>query len=197
MAPATGGLVYFAGTQCEGSTPTGGIRFELAPPPRSSRAPRRRTELRLWPRALACEGAQPRLEREYGELAKLDSDGLLSFKTTKLKNRPAKKVYSLNRAGRLELRRLLIEVEPRSTSRDELLVHILAARHAPQAVLSRLVARSHLYQRQIAELKARLDETDRSSDGGLWITLDAALTRAKADAAWCKRAIAALRGVKS
>ena len=132
----------------------------------------------------------------YGELAQLDGDGLLSFKTISLQNRPAKKVYSLNRVGRAELRRFLIEEEPRSIMRDGLMVHILAAQHAPQAVLSRLVARSHLYERQIAELKTRLVETDRSSKSevGLWITLDAALARAKADAAWSKRAIAALRG---
>ena len=133
----------------------------------------------------------------YAELAKLDSDGLLSVKITKLQNRPTKKVYSLNRAGHAELRYFLIEKEPGVVApKDELLVHILAARHAPQAVLSRLAERSNRLERQIAELTARLDETDSDREVGLWITLDAALARAKADAAWCKRAIAALRRIQ-
>ena len=54
-----------------------------------------------------------------------------SVKTTRLQNRSDKKIYSLNRAGRSERRRLLIEEEPWSTMRDELLVHILAAQQAP------------------------------------------------------------------
>ena len=66
-------------------------------------------------------------------------------------------------------------------------------------LFSRVVERSHLYERQIVELKTRSDETNKSSENeiGLWITLDAALSRAKADAAWCKRAIAALQRVES
>ena len=139
-----------------------------------------------------------RTQQIYSELAQLDSDGLLSVETTKLQNRPDKKIHSFNRAGLAELRQLLIEKEPGVVApKDELLVQILAARHAPQAVLSRLATRSNWLERQIAELAARLDETDRSSESevGLWITLDAALVRAKADAGWCKRAIATLRRV--
>ena len=47
-------------------------------------------------------------------------------------------------------------------------------------------------------LKKQRNVTDRNEPGqfGVWLTLDAALSRAEAEAAWCRRAVAAIRRAK-
>ena len=50
-----------------------------------------------------------RLQQIYGELAKLQADGLMDVESVDLPNRPSKKIYSLTAAGMAELDRWLTD----------------------------------------------------------------------------------------
>ena len=50
-----------------------------------------------------------RLQQIYGELAKLQADGLMDVERVDLPNRPSKKIYSLTAAGMAELDRWLTD----------------------------------------------------------------------------------------
>ena len=136
-----------------------------------------------------------RTQQIYHELARLDADGFIRIKKTERSNRPDKKVYAITRAGLDELERGLLEEAPEAATKEELLVHVYAVERAPGIVLARLKAHGHRSEEKARDLKKQRNATDRNEPGqfGVWLTLDAALSRASAEAEWCKRAVAAIR----
>ena len=132
----------------------------------------------------------------YHELARLDAEGFIRInKRTARSNRPDKKVYAITPAGLDDLERGLLEDTPAAATKEELLVHVYAVERAPGIVLARLKAHGTRCEEKARELKEQRNATDRTEPGqfGVWLTLDAALSRATAEAEWARRAVAAIR----
>ncbi len=138
-----------------------------------------------------------RLQQIYGELAKLQADGLMDVESVDLPNRPAKKIYSLTAAGRAELDRWLTDRPAPHTNKDNLLVRLYCVERIPPDVLIRhLEEERDAYEAETRELRHRLAQASRTepSQLGLLLTLEAARCRADSQAAWCVKTLAWLRG---
>ncbi len=138
-----------------------------------------------------------RLQQIYGELAKLQADGLMDVESIDLPNRPAKKIYSLTEAGKAELDRWLTERAAPHTNNDDLLVRLYCMERIPtDALIRRLEEERDAYEAEARELRHRLAYGSRTepSQLGLLLTLEAARTRVDSQAAWCVKTLAWLRG---
>ncbi len=138
-----------------------------------------------------------RLQQIYGELAKLQADGLLDVESIDLANRPAKKIYSLTGAGKAELDRWLTDRSMPHTNKDDLLVRLYCMERIPPDVLiRRLEEERDAYEAEARELRHRLAYAARTepSQLGLLLTLESARSRAESQVAWCIKTLAWLRG---
>lgn len=138
-----------------------------------------------------------RLQQIYGELAKLEAQGLVAAKTIDLPNRPAKKIYSLTPAGQEALDEWLSQRPAPCSPKDDLLVQLFCLERMPhELVLRRLDERREECARQAIELRERLGQvlaTSKPAQLGHRFTLEAALARADFQVAWCDKAAASLR----
>jgi len=136
-----------------------------------------------------------RLQQIYSELAKLEARGLLAVETVELPNRPAKKIYSLTGDGQEALDAWLLTRPTPRVCKDDFLVRLVCLeRLSPQLLARRLEERLDEMTREEARLStlaAKISRTDPAQLGSL-LALEAALTRAQAEAAWCGRAAAVL-----
>ena len=131
-----------------------------------------------------------RLQQIYGELAKLEADGLLAGESVDLPNRPAKKVYSLTAAGQAELDRWLTDGVVPHTNRDDMLVRLYCMERIPtDALMRRLEEERDAFEAEARELRRRLAyrSSTEPSQLGLLLTLEAACSRAESQAVWCVR----------
>lgn len=134
-----------------------------------------------------------RLQQIYGELAKLQADGLMDVESIDLPNRPAKKIYSLTAAGKAELDRWLTDRAAPHTNKDDLLVRLYCMERIPTgALILRLEEERDAYEVEARELRHRLSQASRTepSQLGLLLTLEAARSRADSQAAWCIKTLA-------
>lgn len=138
-----------------------------------------------------------RLQQIYGELAKLEAQGLVVAKTVDLPNRPAKKIYSLTPAGQEALDEWLSQRPPPCSPKDDLLVQLFCLERMPhEVVLRRLDERREECVREVIELRERLDQvlgTSEPAQLGQLLTLEAALARAEFQVKWCAKAASDLR----
>ena len=137
-----------------------------------------------------------RLQQIYGELAKLQADGLMDVESIDLPNRPTKKIYSLTAAGKAELDRWLADRAGLHTNKDDLLVRLYCMERIPPDVLiRRLEEERDAYDVEVRELRHRLAQASRMdpSQLGLLLTLDAARSRAESQVSWCAETLAWLR----
>ncbi len=140
---------------------------------------------------------QARLQQIYSELARAQAAGLVEAEVTFLPNRPAKKVYSLTKAGAAVLDDWLEQPPQVDSSRDDLLAKLYCwPRAAHGRLLHRLEERRDAMETRCRALRRRLEAGITSNDAndlGYLLTLDAALAWAEAQRAWCVRALASLR----
>lgn len=137
-----------------------------------------------------------RLQQIYSELANLQNEGLVEVETIDLPNRPAKKIYSLNAAGREALDSWLADPCCPCSNKDELLVRLYCLERMPRDVLGRrLEERRDEYERGVQELRETKMQISRTDplQAGLLLTLEAAIARAEAQIDWCAKAISGLR----
>ena len=137
-----------------------------------------------------------RLQQIYGELAKLEAQGLVAAKTVDLPNRPAKKIYSLTPAGQEALDEWLSQRPAPWSPKDDLVVQLFCLERMPhELVIRRLDERREECTRQALELRERLDQLTaaRPAQLGQIFTLEAAVARADSQIAWCDKAAASLR----
>ena len=137
-----------------------------------------------------------RLQQIYGELAKLEAQGLVAAKTIDLPNRPAKKIYSLTPAGQEALDEWLSQRPAPCSPKDDLMVQLFCLERMPhELVLRRLDERREECTRQALELRARLDRLTPAGSAqlGQMFTLEAAVARADFQVDWCEKAAARLR----
>ena len=138
-----------------------------------------------------------RLQQIYGELAKLQADGLMDVESIDLPNRPAKKIYSLTAAGKAELDRWLTDRAAPHTNKDDLLVRLYCMERIPKdALILRLEEERDACEAEARELRQRLAYRSRTEPSrlGLLLTLEAARCRVESQAAWCVKTLAWLRG---
>ncbi|OGO49395.1 MAG: hypothetical protein A2148_06830 [Chloroflexi bacterium RBG_16_68_14] len=137
-----------------------------------------------------------RLQQIYGELARLQADGLVTAQAIDLPNRPAKKVYSLTPTGRDELDGWLAERPAPVACKDDLLVKLycLDGMHR-DLTIRRLEERREQAESEVGKLRHQLAQTPRTDPGqlGPLLVLEAALYRAEAEVSWCARALSCLR----
>ena len=135
-----------------------------------------------------------RLEKIYGEMAKLHSAGLV--KTESIQNPRAKKIYSLTSLGQVALDTWLAERSPQPSNKDDLLMKLYCLERAPKDVIIEcLKERRNGYKKEEAELRHELAKTTQGKPVqlGLVFTLEAAKARAEGKVAWCDSALAWLR----
>ncbi|MGB2694169.1 MAG: PadR family transcriptional regulator [Dehalococcoidia bacterium] len=138
---------------------------------------------------------EARLQQIYSELAKLETEGLVKFKSEPLPNRPAKKCYSLTQAGYEELDRWLAQAPSMAPARDELLVRLCCFDRLPRAVIGkRLIEHRELYQERAHDLRQKIARTRPvgPAELGHIVTLESALTQAEAHIVWANRALSLL-----
>ncbi len=137
-----------------------------------------------------------RLQQIYGELAKLQADGLVTAESVDLPNRPAKKIYSLTPAGEEALDQWLVERSAPVACKDDLLVRLFCLERMPtDVVIRRLEERREQAESEVRELRRQLAEPRprNSVQPGHLLTLEAALFRAEGQVAWCARALSCVR----
>lgn len=137
-----------------------------------------------------------RLQQIYGELAKLEAQGLAQAESIALPNRPAKKVYSLTPAGQEALDEWLAQRPAPRSRKDDLLVRLYCLERIPNdVIIRRLEERRDDHENEVRELSHRLAQTPRTDPAqvGYLLTLEAALSRAEGQASWCARALSCLR----
>jgi DNA-binding PadR family transcriptional regulator len=133
-----------------------------------------------------------RLQQIYSELAKLEALGLIEAESIDLPNRPAKKIYELTPAGNKALDRWLEQPPAPLSSKNDLLVKLYCLERLPNDVIIRsLEERKAEYEAMTRELRDRLTHGRRTDSDqlGYLLTLEAALSEAEGQAAWCDRAV--------
>lgn len=141
-----------------------------------------------------------RLQQIYAELAQLQAEGLVEVQSIDLPNRPAKKLYSLMQSGQRALDEWLVQPPAALSYRDDLLVRLYCLDRMPSDVLARrLEQRYDERSSASASLYQRLAQTPRTDPAqlGRLLTLEAALARTEAEAAWCERALSTVRGARA
>jgi PadR family transcriptional regulator AphA len=136
-----------------------------------------------------------RLQQIYGELGKLQEEGLVQAEAFAMPNRPAKKVYSLTPTGEAALDQWLSQPPLFHGPKDELLIQLSCLERIPAGVVVRRVQqRRDECASEAAALRIvilAVPRTDPRSIGHL-LGLEAALGRAEARLAWCGKALAVL-----
>ncbi len=141
-------------------------------------------------------GAAAALQQIYAELSRLEAQGMVQAEPIAIRNRPAKKIYTLTSAGSTALDRWLAQPPAPGSRKDDLLVKLYCLERLPNHVITR-----HLEERQSEceslawGLRGQIMHARRTnpSELGYLLTLEAALSDAESQASWCVRTMAYLR----
>lgn len=139
----------------------------------------------------------------YAELARMESDGLVSSRLAVQGKRPNKRLFALTDAGIAEVRRYAAEPSERTSVKDELLVKVTGADICDLRVLTEDIERRRAgsvtqlgrYQASIeAMMRGRDEETfvRTTRRVGPYLTLLRGIAEEEASVAWCDRAAAVL-----
>ncbi len=142
---------------------------------------------------------EARLQQIYGELARLQAEGLVEVQRIDLPNRPAKKVYSLTSAGQQALDEWLSQRPAAHSCKDDFLVRLYCLERMPKDVaIRRVEERLAEYEDEVNELRDRVAQTPRTDplQLGHLLALEAALARAEGQSLWCAKALSCLRDVE-
>lgn len=136
-----------------------------------------------------------RLQQIYGELGQLHQSGLVQAERIELSNRPAKKVYALTPEGIAALDEWLLEKTMPHSSKDDLMVRLYSLDRMPDEIVHRLEERQRDRETEAIVLRSRIAKIDSNTAGclGPLLALEAALSRAEAEAAWCAKTIPEIR----
>lgn len=100
----------------------------------------------------------------YPALNKLESEGLISCREETQPGKPARKIYSINKAGREELVKALSETPAPDVFRSEFLMIAISAAHLPRDVVVRAIdAHVEHLNREISQLSQIVD-TDKAEN---------------------------------
>jgi DNA-binding PadR family transcriptional regulator len=94
----------------------------------------------------------------YRELAKLNTDGRVRFKTVRQSGKPDKKIYEITRTGRTELKRWLAEPTPPPRPQSDILVKLLASASIGPAILRPEIERLRAVTRDVRQMQARMEK---------------------------------------
>lgn len=130
----------------------------------------------------------------YSELSQLVQEGLAEVQTVDLKNRPAKKIYSLTPAGLASLDAWLQRRSVVEAPKDGLLARLYCLERAPGELIGQLEERQRERESEAVVLGERIAQIRGDDLANLAdkLTLEAALSQAEAQAAWCEASIAAI-----
>jgi len=135
------------------------------------------------------------LQQIYGELGRLERDGLVVVESVAMSNRLPKKLYSLTAAGAEALDAWLTRQPAEPSAKDELLVQVFCLGRVPYSTVSRQLEQrrddSLMEANVLRELMLPVPRTDAAQLGHL-LTLEASLARVEAEASWCDKALALL-----
>lgn len=136
-----------------------------------------------------------RLQHIYSDLSRLVDEGLVEFETIDRQSRPAKKIYSLSRAGWAALDAWLEKGTLAETPKDGLLARLYCLEREPEVLIGHLEERQRTYETEAVALRHRIVRfgSARLAELADKLTLEAALSRIEAQAAWCEASIAAIR----
>lgn len=146
---------------------------------------------------------QAKFQQIYGELRRLERDGLLQKRNVLQSGRPMKKVYSITPKGEAALNAWLNTPSPLAPVRDEFLVKVFSfARLSAEQGIARLREHRRLHEERLATYRAiesRLQEADWISKSavvdpllGRYLTLKRGITYEEDSIAWCDWAIGLL-----
>lgn len=136
-----------------------------------------------------------RLQHVYSDLSWLVDEGLVAFETIDRQSRPAKKIYSLTRAGTAALDAWLRKGSLAEATKDDLLARLYCLERGPKVLIGQLEDRQEACEAEAVALRQRivLIASAQLSDLADKLTLEAALSRIEAQAGWCEASIAAIR----
>lgn len=140
----------------------------------------------------------------YGELKKMEEEGLVEARTVIQESRPNKRIFSLTTLGREELGRWITAPGRPSSNKDELLVRLYAAGTAQLLLLADLVdarkkrrlAKLERYQQTRARVLAGRSEEEYLCQApriGPYLALQRGIRFEEDTIAWCEWAADALR----
>lgn len=136
-------------------------------------------------------------QQVYGELRRLEGDGLVDGRDVEQSGRPNKRVYRITDAGRQRLRAFSTEPSRPTSIKDDLLVkvHACAATDRP-ALIRELRDRAAQCERKAERYRHLRDGiADPGGDGlGADLTVEAGIEFELSLASWCRRAAARLDG---
>lgn len=136
-----------------------------------------------------------RLQQIYGELAKLESEGLVVSESFALPNRPAKKVYTLTPPGNDALDHWLIQPPTSAPPKNNLLVRLYCLDRIPkEVILQRLKEQQEMNEDKVHKLRDSLADAEQAhpKELGRLLTLEAAISHGDAEATWCAKAISTI-----
>ncbi|MFJ8074080.1 PadR family transcriptional regulator [Streptomyces sp. NPDC096176] len=140
----------------------------------------------------------------YGELAKLEADGLVSGREVVQESRPNKRLFTVTEAGLAELERFAVASAKPSFIRDDLLVKVQASdRIGTEDVIAQLTERAvfagakvELFSGLLSKLRGERSEEDFLRHGervGPYLTCLRGLAFEQGNRDWCERSAAILR----
>jgi DNA-binding PadR family transcriptional regulator len=141
----------------------------------------------------------------YRELARLESQGLVSHRVVIQQGRPNKKVFTITRAGKAELLRWLDEPETPQPQINDLttLKAFSLTRLPPERALAKVRELASIHRPLYETYRAREREisphlgSDYSPALGLYFTLLRGLTYEEGYLKWCERLETAIQGAAS
>ena len=140
-------------------------------------------------------------QQVYRELARLEADGLVTFREIAQEGRPDKKRYRLTAKGRRELERWLSEPPPGRRVNDDLLVKILGGELIGAAILREHIQAKRQETEQRLEVLLAFEQRYRkglplgklaTERRLLYLTLRKGILMARANIAWAREAEALL-----
>ncbi len=146
---------------------------------------------------------QARFQQIYGELRRLERDGLVEKEEVPQSGRPTKKVYSITEKGRAALDAWLDSPSALMPVRDEFLVKVHSfGRLPPERAIARLRDHRRLHEERLATyrlIESRLKEVGWVSESrvadalvGRYLTLKRGIAYEEDSIRWCDWAIGLL-----
>lgn len=143
-----------------------------------------------------------RSQQIYPELARLESDGLVSGRKVEQVGRPDKKLYTITPAGSAELRAWITTPSPLGFAKDEFMVKVWSYGQVdPGAAAVALAEQRAKHEERLAgylglrEAFGGVAAADVDAAYlGAFLTLDAGIAMEQAFIDWCRRAEAVLAG---